>query len=64
MKIKSAFGTLKREDNNPSVNECKNARDRKFQTFDSNNNVGHTGYRKTEPFVSANSSGKTFDESQ
>ena len=64
LKIKSAFGTLKREDKNPSVNECKNARDRKFQTFNSNNNVGHTGYRKTEPFVSANSSGKTFDESQ
>lgn len=62
LKQKSAFGTLKREenDNNRIVNECN----RKFQIFNSNNNVGHTAYRKAEPFVNANSSGKTFDESQ
>ena len=62
-KKSSSIGTIEYEKriNDPPSKECVNAKERKFQTFYNNNNLGETNYSKPEPFLSHNSTGSKYD---
>lgn len=62
----SSIGTIEHENriNNPPTKECVNAKERKFQTFYNNNNLGETNYSKPEPFLNNNSTGSKYDSNK